>query len=95
MQIINVFLCRSSVRSVFSTGVFNSRLIASGAALEIVLALMINYTPLGNWLLDTAPIPPQLWLALVAFAGVMLVLEEVRKWIVRRTLRRNSFARST
>jgi calcium-translocating P-type ATPase len=86
MQIVNVFLCRSSVRSVLSTGLFNNRLIAWGVVLEIVLALAINYTTLGNALLDTAPIPGALWLILIGFAAVMLVLEELRKWVVRRSL---------
>jgi magnesium-transporting ATPase (P-type) len=42
LQIVNVFLCRSSVRSVFSTGIFDNPLIVWGVVLEIVLALIIN-----------------------------------------------------
>lgn len=88
MQIVNVFLCRSSVRSVFATGVFNNRLIVWGVVLEIVALLAIDYTPWGNVLLGTAAVPGELWLFMVPFALGMLVLEELRKWIVRRTLRR-------
>ncbi len=87
MQIVNVFLCRSSVRSVFATGVFNNRLIVWGVVLEIVLLVAIDYTPWGNVLLGTAAVPGELWLFMVPFAAGMLVLEELRKWIVRRTLR--------
>jgi sodium/potassium-transporting ATPase subunit alpha len=87
MQIVNVFLCRSSVRSVFATGVFNNRLIVWGVVLEIVLLMAIDYTPWGNALLGTAAVPGDLWLFMVPFALGMLVLEELRKWIVRRTLR--------
>ena len=83
MQIVNVFLCRSSVRSVFSTGLFGNRLIVWGVVLEIVLALVINYTSVGNWLLDTAPVPGELWLLLIASGAGMLALEELRKWIAR------------
>jgi magnesium-transporting ATPase (P-type) len=86
MQIVNVFLCRSSVRSVFATGVFDNRLIVWGVVLEIVLLLAIDYTPWGNVLLGTAAVPAELWLFMVPFAAGMLVLEELRKWLVRRTL---------
>jgi sodium/potassium-transporting ATPase subunit alpha len=84
MQIFNVFLCRSSKRSVFSTGLFDNRLIVWGVMLEIFLALVINYTPVVNWLLDTAPVPGKLWLLLIASGAGMLTLEELRKWIARK-----------
>jgi calcium-translocating P-type ATPase len=91
MQVVNVFLCRSSVRSVFTTGILGNSLILWGVALEVVLALAINYTPLGNSLLETAPIPGELWLVIAAFAAGMLGMEELRKAVVRRTIRaRNS-----
>jgi len=89
MQIFNVFLCRSSKRSVFSTGLFDNRLIVWGVMLEISLALVINYTAVGNWLLDTAPVPGKLWLLLIASGAGMLMLEELRKWIARKTFRNN------
>jgi sodium/potassium-transporting ATPase subunit alpha len=95
MQIVNVFLCRSSVRSVFSPGLFDNRLIAWGVVLEIALALMINYTSVGNWLLDTAPVPGELWLLLIASGAGMLALEELRKWIARKILRNDHLIRST
>ena len=87
MQIVSVFLCRSSVRSVFSTGLFGNRLILWGVMVEIVLALVINYASVGNWLLDTAPVPGELWLLLIASGAGMLALEELRKWIARKILR--------
>ncbi len=90
MQIVNVFLCRSSIRSVFSTGLFGNRLILWGVALEIVLILLIAYTPWGNSVMDTAPIAASVWLSIVPFAAAMLVLEELRKWLVRRHLSRSS-----
>ena len=90
MQIVSVFLCRSSVRSVFSTGLFGNRLILWGVLLEIVLAVVINYTSAGHWLLDTAQVPGELWLLLVAAGAGMLALEELRKWIARIIIRRES-----
>jgi len=92
MQIVNVFLCRSAVRSAFSMKLFSNPLIIWGVVLEIVLALMITYTPAGNWLLDTAPVPGELWLLLIASGAGMLALEELRKWIARKFLRNNHHA---
>lgn len=90
MQIVNVFLCRSAVRSVLSTGIFNNRLIVWGVVLEFALLVLIGYTPWGNFLLGTAAVPGEFWLFILPFAGGMLILEELRKWLVRRTLRHNA-----
>jgi magnesium-transporting ATPase (P-type) len=87
MQIVNVYLCRSSVRSAFSTRFFGNRLIVGGVVLEIALILLIDYTPWGNLILSTAPVPGEVWLFVIPFAAGMLVLEELRKWIVRRSFR--------
>ena len=54
MQSVNVFLCRSSVQSVWTRRILSNRLILYGVALEIVSLLLINYTPWGNLLLETA-----------------------------------------
>ena len=86
MQIVNVFLCRSSVRSIFSVGFADNPLILWGVALELAFLLLINYSPWVNTLLGTAPVPPALWLFILPLALAMLALEETRKWLVRRTL---------
>jgi calcium-translocating P-type ATPase len=84
MQIVNVFLCRHTTRSVFSTGLRGNALIIWGVALEIALLLLINYTPLGNIILGTAPISARVWPFVIPFAIAMLALEELRKLFVRR-----------
>lgn len=90
MQVVNVFLCRSSVQSVFSRGLLGNRLILWGVLLEAVLILLINYTPWGNAALGTAPLPLEAWLFMLPFAVGMLLLEELRKWVVRGRIRRSS-----
>ncbi|MFT4060323.1 MAG: cation-transporting P-type ATPase [Legionella sp.] len=55
MQIVNVYLCRSTRRSLFSIGLGGNALITWGVLLEIIMLIVINYTPLGNYLLGTAP----------------------------------------
>jgi calcium-translocating P-type ATPase len=87
LQVVNVFLCRSSVQSVFSTGLLDNRLILWGVALGVALVLAVNYTPWGNAALRTAPLPARAWLFILPFALAMVALEELRKWIARRGIR--------
>ena len=83
MQVANVFLCRSPTRSVLSMGVFDNRLVVWGVALEILLLFAIDYTPWGNDLLGTRPLPIAVWLLLAPFAAAMIFLEEMRKFFLR------------
>jgi sodium/potassium-transporting ATPase subunit alpha len=87
MQVANVFVCRSSTLSVFALGLFSNRLILAGILAEVAIILLIVYTEPGNVLVGTAPLPPELWLFPIPFALGMLVLEETRKWLVRRRAR--------
>jgi sodium/potassium-transporting ATPase subunit alpha len=90
LQIVNVLLCRSSVRSVFSMPLLDNRLILAGIALELVLLLIALYMPLAHAVLGTEVIPAAAWPLLLVLAVAMLLLEELRKWIVRRSLRRDA-----
>lgn len=86
MQILNVFLCRSNTRSVFSVGLGGNPLILAGIGLEVLVLLLANYTTWGNELLGTAPLGLTVWTFMLPFAAAMLILEELRKWLARRRL---------
>jgi magnesium-transporting ATPase (P-type) len=86
MQIVNVFLCRSATRSVFSTGLLGNSLIVVGVLSEIALLVLINFTSWGNALLGTGPVAGEVWAFVVPFALGMFALEELRKWLARRRL---------
>lgn len=88
MQIVNVFLCRSALRSAFAIPLFGNPLIMWGIALEIVLLLAANYLPWANTLLATLPVPMEVWLLLVPFALGIFALEELRKAFARKAIRR-------
>lgn len=90
MQIVNVFLCRSASRSVFSASFLVNRLIVWGVALELMLIMLIDYTPWGNVILGTAPIGGKVWFFIIPFAIGLLTLEELRKWLVRNRLSKES-----
>ena len=93
MQVVNVFLCRSDRDSVFPRNLFSDKLVLWGIAAEIVLILIVDYTPWGNLIFGTAPIAVEVWLFIIPFALGMVVLEELRKWVVRRGLSSRFFMR--
>lgn len=84
MQIVNVILCRSERVSCFTRGLLSNRLILPAILIEIGIILWIVYTPWGNHLFGTSPIDGGVWLIAVFFAAAMLLMEELRKWLVRR-----------
>ena len=88
MQIVNVFLCRSASRSVWSMRLVGNPLILWGVLLEIALILVIDYTTWGNVIFGTAPISGRVWLFVLPFAAGLLVLEELRKWLVHGWMRK-------
>lgn len=85
-QIANVFTCRSPSLSIASLGFLSNRLVLIGIAAELALAGFIIYTPLGNSIFGCSPIGISIWLLLVPFALLLLAADEIRKFMVRRSL---------
>ncbi|MBV5297366.1 MAG: cation-transporting P-type ATPase [Rhodoferax sp.] len=87
-QMVNLFVCRHPLQSTLRFGLFDNPLLLAGLALELLLLLLIIYTPLGNSLLGTAALPPEVWLLILPLALAMGLLEEGRKawmrWLARR-----------
>jgi sodium/potassium-transporting ATPase subunit alpha len=81
-QVANVFACRSERISVFRLGFLTNRFILFGIGVELALLLLILYTPFGNFLLGTAPVPLWAWPALGAGAVGLLLAEEGRKRVI-------------
>ena len=85
MQIANVFLCRSASRSLAEIGFGGNRIILAGVAFELLLLILVGYTPWGHILFATGAVPARVWLYAGAFALGMMVLEEFRKRISCRS----------
>jgi len=90
MQVANVFLCRSASEPFWRLPQRASAFIAAGMAVEVAAILAIDYTPAGNTLFGTAPLPAIVWVFALASAAAMLVLEEGRKAVARRQRLRRS-----
>jgi magnesium-transporting ATPase (P-type) len=89
-QMVNLFVCRHPLQSTLRFGLFDNPLLLAGLALELLLLLLIIYTPLGNSLFGTAALPLEVWLLILPLALAMGLLEEGRKallrWLARRKL---------
>jgi sodium/potassium-transporting ATPase subunit alpha len=83
MQVANVFLCRSARESAAAFPPFGNPLIVAGIVVELALMLFIAYTPAGNAVFATAPVPASVWLMAGAAAVSMLACEEIRKAALR------------
>jgi magnesium-transporting ATPase (P-type) len=83
-QIGNVFANRSFRTSIFRMGFLTNRLILLGIATELALIAAINYLGPFQYVFGTAPLLLSDWLFLFAITPTLLLLEEGRKWVVRR-----------
>jgi calcium-translocating P-type ATPase len=84
MQAMNVFLCKLPNRSLFSAKIFDNPMMLWSIGLQIALIFGLIYTPWGNFIFGTAPLPAQTWLMIIPMAFGMLAFEELRKFLVKR-----------
>jgi magnesium-transporting ATPase (P-type) len=83
-QVGNVFACRTDRESVFRVGLFSNPLVLQGIAAEIgILVALILIPPLQH-LFGLAPLGFREWGLLLLFPPTLLLLEEARKWLMRR-----------
>jgi sodium/potassium-transporting ATPase subunit alpha len=83
-QVANLFACRDPLLPAWRFSVRRNPLLLAAVAAEVSLLLAIVYTPLGNRLFGTAPLPLAVWLYAAPFAVFLLLAEEARKWLCRR-----------
>jgi hypothetical protein len=55
-----------------------------GVSTELVLAFLITYVPLFQNFVGTNSFPLINWIFLFALAPLLLVIDELRKWLIRR-----------
>lgn len=83
-QMVNVFVCRHPRLAAWEFSWLDNRWLIAGLASEVGLLMFIIYTPWGNQMFGTAPLPPSVILYALPFAIFLGVAEEIRKWGVRR-----------
>jgi magnesium-transporting ATPase (P-type) len=83
-QVGNVFACRTERASVFQVDLLRNRLVLVGIVAEVAVLLALIFVPPLRHLFGLAPLALKEWAPLAAFPGIVLGLEEGRKWMVRR-----------
>ncbi len=83
-QVGNVFACRTERESVFKVGIFKNRLVLWGIITELSIISLLIYTPFLQRIFGLAPIGFKEWAFLFAFAPVLLLMEELRKLVLRK-----------
>jgi magnesium-transporting ATPase (P-type) len=84
-QVGNVFACRSDRQSILRLGLAGNRRLLAGIAVELALLLALIYVPTIAAMFGLAPLSLKHWALLVTFAPLLLVLEEGRKALVKRS----------
>jgi P-type Ca2+ transporter type 2C len=83
-QIGNLFAHRTESSSVFRRGLGRNRLVWIGIISELVVVSLIIYVPFLQDIFGTAVFAPQNWLLLFAFTPLLLLADELRKYLVRQ-----------
>jgi magnesium-transporting ATPase (P-type) len=83
-QIGNVFTQRTERTSILRVPLFRNRLIWIGVLTELVLVSLIIYTPAGQRIFGTAPFPLTYWIFLFAWTPSLVIVDEIRKYMLRR-----------
>jgi magnesium-transporting ATPase (P-type) len=83
-QIGNLFAQRTERTSIFRISLFSNRLIWVGIVTELVFIGLIVYVPFLQDVIGTAGFPLENWLFLFAWTPSLLVMDEIRKALLRR-----------
>ena len=83
-QIGNVFAQRTERTSMLHIPLFSNRLLWVGIAVELLLVVAVIYAPPLQNVFGTAPFPAVYWLFLLAWIPSLIVVDEIRKFLLRR-----------
>jgi len=81
-QMINVFNCRSTTRSVFSIDPMHNRFLLAAVTVCIFLQLAVVYAPPMQYILHTVPLDIRDWVLIIGLGVTIIMLEESKKaWL--------------
>ena len=85
-QWFNAFNCRSETKSIFQLGFFSNRWLLAAMTVVFGLQILVLHNPFMQKLFKTTPISLAQWVLVIVASSSIVVLEELRKWIVRNKL---------
>jgi magnesium-transporting ATPase (P-type) len=84
-QVGNGFAMRTHRQSILKVGFFSNKLRWWGLGGELLGIAALMYVPFLQRVFSTAPLTLHEWLVLAAFSPTLLIADEIRKYILRRT----------
>lgn len=85
-QIANVFASRTRFQSVFSMGLFSNRFVLLGIVSELLILAFIILNPFANLIFNTTPIDIIYMMLAIPFAILLLGVDELRKYLLRKNV---------
>lgn len=86
-QWFNGLNARSHTRSIFQLGLFTNKFVLAGLGAAVTLQVMVVHAPFMQKLFHTVPLALSDWAIIVAISSSVLWVDELRKWVLRRTMR--------
>ncbi|GAD16086.1 P-type (transporting) HAD superfamily ATPase [Lentilactobacillus otakiensis DSM 19908 = JCM 15040] len=83
-QIAAAMNCRTQISSVFSIGLFSNHRILMGIGVEVFLVALLMYVPFLQGVFNTGPLNVTEWIFLFCIPLPIFLVEELRKYIVRK-----------
>ena len=94
-QIAAAINCRTKYTSVFKLGIFSNPRIWVGIIFEIILLAVLVYTPGVQSVFNTAPLQLRDWVFLFLIPIPIFLIEEIRKYFVRRNFTKQQHSSRT
>jgi len=83
-QWFNAWNCRSEDRSLLEIGLFSNRWLIAATSFVLFLQIVLLYAPFMQRIFKTVPVSLSDWLLVIAVSAPIILIEEVRKYFVRR-----------
>ncbi|MDP1883889.1 MAG: HAD-IC family P-type ATPase, partial [Candidatus Moranbacteria bacterium] len=80
-QWFNAWNCRSQIKSIFAANPFSNKFLVGATGVVIGLQLLAVYNPFFQKVLRTVPLDGKDWIAIVAIAFSIIIVEEFRKLV--------------
>ena len=84
-QWFNAWNCRHESKSIFRMNPFSNKFLIGAIAIVVFLQMFVIYNPVMQKLLHTAKLSFSEWMLIIPVAASVLLVEEIRKFIYRRT----------
>ncbi|MBI5142237.1 MAG: cation-transporting P-type ATPase [Nitrospirae bacterium] len=84
-QMFNAFNSKTITESLLKTNPLGNKYLVAAVAVSIAMMMAFSYIPFLNGILHTAPLSAADWLLITAVSSTILIVEEVRKYMERRS----------